>query len=331
MANILYATTVDVPSTIDQNEEVGVALPQSFSQPPVAVTFIPTRSGGQSVISRVSYTIEFAGYVHMKEPDNGGHAQETVAVLFANRGSYMLDNGLQVEAKTQTMGQYDIAFEGNTGTWVSVDFEYPFTEPPVVLADFYTGGDTAEFATPAIRNVTRTGFEMSMENAGAGTYTQIGSQEFGWIAIQPFDGSVGGSTLKAEVIPSDGTNDGIDDSSYPFFGSSLGTSGVPIVQGRTRNDSDGYWPRGTGNWVASGVEFCAEEDQVGDSERSHGSEAYSGVYLESDVYYTGTDMEQAVVKAYDGSSWVKRPLRVWNGSDWRLYPVKYYDGSTWQT
>jgi hypothetical protein len=331
MANVLYATTVELTTTIDGNEEVSISFPQSFNNAPIGATFINDRNGGQAIASRISYTNSSSGFVHMKEPDNQGHAQETVSAIFCEEGSWILDNGLQVEAKTQTMGQYDVAFSGNTGTWVSVDFEYPFTDSPVVLADFYNGGATADFAVPGIQNVTRTGFEMTMECAGAGTYTTIGSQDFGWIAVEPFDGSIGGSTLTADIMSSDGTNDGIDDTSYPFFSSSLGTSGVPVVQGRTRNDDDGYWPRGSGNWTAAGIEFVAEEDQVNDNEQSHGSEAYSGLYLEDSTYYTGTDMEQAVVKAYDGSSWVKRPLRVWDGSDWRLYPVKNYDGSTWQT
>lgn len=37
----------------------------------------------------------------------------------------------------------------------------------------------------------------------------------------------------------------------------------------------------------------------------------------------------AILKRWDGSTWVKEPLKVWNGSAWVSKPLYYWDGSTW--
>lgn len=41
-------------------------------------------------------------------------------------------------------------------------------------------------------------------------------------------------------------------------------------------------------------------------------------------------LSDSIVKIYDGSSFVERPLKYYDGSSWILPAnVKYYDGSQW--
>ena len=37
----------------------------------------------------------------------------------------------------------------------------------------------------------------------------------------------------------------------------------------------------------------------------------------------------AVLKYYNGSSWVTKPIKYYNGSSWTTKTLKYYNGSSW--
>lgn len=37
-----------------------------------------------------------------------------------------------------------------------------------------------------------------------------------------------------------------------------------------------------------------------------------------------------LIKVWNGSAWVEKPVKVWNGSAWVTKPVKFWTGSAWE-
>ena len=39
--------------------------------------------------------------------------------------------------------------------------------------------------------------------------------------------------------------------------------------------------------------------------------------------------ESGLMKIWDGSAWVKKPVKIWDGSTWTQKPAKVWNGSEW--
>ena len=37
-----------------------------------------------------------------------------------------------------------------------------------------------------------------------------------------------------------------------------------------------------------------------------------------------------LIKVWNGSAWVDKPVKVWNGSSWVAKPLKFWNGTSWE-
>lgn len=269
--------TVSLSTTVDSGATKSVTFDNSYSAPAV-VTYIPTRGGGQSIQSRAKNVTANGCDIHMEEPDNEGHATETVvyiaceATVFEIDG-YTFEAGIHATSSVRTSS--DSSSYGDT-----ISFSHSWSSTPVVLHNLQTYNNGAFMATQA--NSIGTGsFNLSQEALETGISGT--TEDIGWIAITPNSsgGTVDGVTFETNA-ENDGSNDGVDDNPHSFsFNASFSNTPDIIVSGQTMNGGDGHYARSSGStWSTSGHDTYAEEDQVNDSERGHADETFGYLAIE---------------------------------------------------
>lgn len=281
--NFFETGTLSLSTTIDGGVVQTVNLGHSYSSPAV-VAYIATRAGGQSVDVRVRNVGSSSFEIFMEEPDDGGHAAETVNWIVVESGSWKgIDEQLRIEAGTPSITS--VHTEGTFFGGETVTFSNSFSSTPSVLATLNTYANGA-FMSDHTHSLTTTDFIVQQEAAGSGSTSS--SETIGWIAFSRNTGTNDGINYKVGYHPTDGDNDGVDNTAETISYSFGGNPSL-VIQGSTGNGGDGYWARGAGTFSSTSANFYAEEDQVGDTERNHIDEAFSWV-----AFYSQGD--SAVVK-----------------------------------
>lgn len=268
--------------TTGANAIVTVDLVNTYVNP-VVVAYIQTRGGGQSVAPRVIEFTSTSFTVTLQEPGGGTHGQETISYMVAELGEWILPNGLHIKAGySDTTNNHN---DGSTYTYATKTFTTAFSAKPVVFASLMSNANTA-FKVPAIHNVASTGFSFCQESAGSGTSTQ--REIVSWIVIEDkagvFQLHEDLSVIMEVVQVSNGVNDGVDDAPHIYtFAGSYSSTPIVISHLQTSNGNDGAWARGSGTNSSTQHGSYSEEDQVGDTERSHTDE-YFGFWVISEAF-----------------------------------------------
>ncbi|MCD6531942.1 DUF2341 domain-containing protein [bacterium] len=312
--NFFEVGTVSVNSTIDAGTVVPVSFSKTYTNP-VVVAYIATRNGGQSVDVRVRNVTSSGFEVFMEEPDNEGHATETVCWMVAEAGSWIgIDDALRIEAGTHSTSS--VHREGSSFGGDVVNFGNSFSSTPSVFATLNTYNNGA-FMSTHTHGLSTTQFVVQQEAGGSGA--PAATETIGWIAISRNSGTNDGIEYQIGYHSTDGDNDGVDDTPEQISYSFSGTP-VLLVQGSTANGSDGYWARGAGTYSSTSADFYAEEDQVGDSERSHADEAFSWAAFypqgSSAVAKYDSNYPSTVVGARKTNPWVLTVRVISDGARW---------------
>lgn len=273
MDSVVEVGSVDLGGTIDDGVVQTVALDHSFDDP-VVVAYPATRNGGDSVDVRVRNVQSGSFEVFLEEPDDEPHLTETVNYIVAPSGVHETFNGsLTIEAGTVTTDQVHRSPDPFTGD--QVDLEANFSSTPAVAATLNSYANGA-FMSSTVFDVSADGFKVTQEAAQTGT--PAATEEIGWIAVSTGSGDGFGFSYDVGIVPEDGDDDGADDTAetIPY---SFASTPVLVVDGATGNGVDGFWARGAGTYGAGGATVFAEEDLVGDAERTHTDEAFSFVAL----------------------------------------------------
>jgi hypothetical protein len=261
--------SLTMDDTIDQGIVETINLYKEYNNMAV-VAYIATRGGGQSIDVRVRNVDSDSFEIFEEEPDDENHNDETVCWIAAESGSWIgIDGKLRMEVgshSTESNHSEGGAFGGDT-----VNFTNTFSSTPSVLATINTYNNE-EFMSTHTANLTTDDFVVQQEVAGSGS--SVSTETIGWIAFSRNNGTNDGVDYDVDYHAQDADNDGVTDSAETI---SYSFSGIPclVIQGSTNGGIDGYWARGAGTFTNSSATLYAEEDQVGDSERSHADEGFS--------------------------------------------------------
>jgi hypothetical protein len=116
----------------------GIAFQQAFQSPPVVMAAVSSVNEPEAVTDRIR-GIGAQGFeleLQEQESNNRGHGPETVSYIAWEFSNGMVDNLLYEVSSTKNDVTHD---------WRRVDFNQPFAQPPIFLADMQTtdGGNTA--------------------------------------------------------------------------------------------------------------------------------------------------------------------------------------------
>jgi MSHA biogenesis protein MshQ len=276
--------SVTLDSSIDDNVVETVSLNYSYHSP-VVVVYIPTRNSGETIDARVKNVQSDSFEVFMEEPDNQGHATETVSWIVMEEGEYTLSDGTMVEAGT--LSTDSVHGGGDSFGGPTVSFDWAFSSSPVVVHSL-NSYNNEEFMSSVSTGIGIDGFQLEQEAMETGI--SASEETIGWIAFENIDGpsTVNGSTYYVDRQPGDGDNDGVEDSSESLSYSFDSQPDV-VVDTQTATGDDGMIARGAGTYTASEASFYAEEDRIRDGERTHTDTGFgmvavaSGTVLKSDV------------------------------------------------
>lgn len=284
LLNTVAATAAPLSKIIGETGRVNVTtswqtvnLTNSYTDP-VVVAFINSRNGDESVDVRVRNVTGNSFQIFMEEPDNGGHLAETASYIVMEKGRYLLEGNLVVEAGAIDTASMHIG--GNPYGGDLVTFSHPFITPPAVLhtLNSYANGD---FMSSAVYAVTTTSFTTQQETAESGKF-QLG-ETIAWIAFAPGSGTTNGFAYEIGSA-SDGSHDGVDDTPHTITFSSFATTPDVVVKiNITSTGTDGVWSRGAGTFNNNSLTVYAEEDQVGDTERTHADETFAWAAFETNA------------------------------------------------
>lgn len=261
---------VTLSSTIDKGVTASVTFENNYNNP-VVVAYIQTRGGGQSIDVRVKDVTSTGCTIFNQEPDNQGHNPEDIGYIVMEAGAHTLPDGTKAEAGTHSTS--NVHREHNAFSGDTVSFTQSFTSAPVVLATLNTHNNN-DFMSCVVPSTSSTDVTVQQEAGGSGK-TAV-TETIGWIAVESSKtGTLGGQKYETGSA-SDGSNDGVDNTEHTItYINSYSSTPIIVVAGNSGNGSDGYWARGSGTHSSTEHGFYAEEDQVGDNERSHIDETFS--------------------------------------------------------
>jgi hypothetical protein len=235
-----------------------VDFQKSFSDPIIVAKPIGQSDNDPAVV-RIR-NIDANGFeIRIQEWDylDGAHAQETVAYIAMERGSYTLDNGARVEA-----GRLDT---NRTYAFETVAFAEAFNSAPVLLTAVTTFNEEDAVAT-RVRNITTAGFEVGMREQEANTQAHA-TESIGYIAFEPSSGTLDGRTYQvartSDVVTH---NFSTIDFPTPFPQPPLFLADMQTTDGG--DTANLRWQ----NKTASSIEVQVDEEQSRESETGHTTE-----------------------------------------------------------
>ncbi|TQV89522.1 Calx-beta domain-containing protein [Aliikangiella coralliicola] len=298
---LIETGSVDITNTIDNVSATTINLKNSFVDP-VVIPFVTTMANISPLEARVTNVSTNSFDIFLEAPDGSSQTEtETVSYLVVEKGRWTLASGLVVEAGTTETDnvhrELDVGDDGD-----AISFSSAFDFPPVVLHSLnsYNNGN---FMTSRIDNVSTNGFNTEQEAAGSGS--NVTTETIGWVAFSADNGTIGAYSYEIS-FQNDGTADGVDDGPHSISMNSFGDTPAAIypdviVDGQSFNDGDGYWARGNNvhesfnrnHPFSLGV--FAQEDQVFDSEQSHGDETFGWAAFESGTQIWLRDLDGDLV------------------------------------
>ncbi len=258
---------------------------QTFAGAP-AVFVNPGARGAAPCHTRVRNVTALGFEVACVEPPNldGGHPAMSVPFLAIEQGAYSA-GGNDVEVTCQAVGsvQGKRADASLPIAWTDVGFSKAFNAQPMVLGQIQSDSNNvlagsitsgvALWLSPAIRNVTLTGFQAALDLAEVPA-VNISPETVCYAAFE--QGSINltdSSGANVRCVADTGSYRGWNQTcrSHPL---SDPFTAAPLVVGtiNSRNAADGGWARQKCASTGDAISFVVDEDTTLDSERGHGSE-----------------------------------------------------------
>lgn len=265
-----------------------VPLTPNFTNTPVAFV-LPTTDGGNPSNVRIRNVTTSSFQAAPTEPhrEDGPHIAMQSTSIAVDTGNYELPDGTKFEVGTVSTTAQQFG-TGNPGTssWQQVTFNVPFAAAPIVVASIQTMnnevGEAGQFPPAvssipfldvAIRNVTATGFQVSMERSEIADGSVITPETIGYMAMEQANGSFVDSNSNTVVYKAFSYNGarGWSDNCVRRNFPGTNFSSVPIVMAskRSRNNPDGGWVRRCFLDTARiGIKIDEDRETEGDNERS---------------------------------------------------------------
>ena len=264
-----------------------ISLTPNFTSTPM-VFVLPTIDGGNPSNVRVRNVSTSSFEAAPTEPhrEDGPHVAMQSTSIAVDAGNYELPDGTKFEVGTvNTTAQQFGTGNSGTSSWHQVSFNVPFANAPIVVATIQTMNNEAgeggqlpptvssiPFLDVAIRNVTPTGFQVSMERSEIADGSVVTPETIGYMAMEAATGSFVDANSNTVVYKAFSYNGARGWSNGCIRGNFPGTafSSTPIVMAskRSRNNPDGGWVRrcflGT---TQVGVRIDEDRETEGDNER----------------------------------------------------------------
>lgn len=345
MARLLETGSVSLSDTIDQ----GVVASPSFSTSydnPVAVAYIPTRGGGQSIVYRCRNVTSSGMEVFMEEPDEQGHNGETLVWMVAEAGEYESASGIKFEAHTHSTSS--VRASGDSGTFGdTISFNTNWSNTPTVLHTLNTYNNSDFMATQA-NSVSTSSFNLSQEAAQTGTSSS--TETIGWIAFEqePATATIDGNDIEINS-ENDGSNDGPDDTVHNVYVGGLvdrfddgDISGWNVISG-TWDGSNNYLENTSSNNneeisrsynnTGSGNNFAWEFDHKHDPS-FYGAQTFVA-YVDSNnyVYIRHGNSNDNYTRNFriveNGTTQIDNDLGTYS-NNWLNYVIEYDGAGNWE-
>jgi len=226
-------------------------VPLNIFSDPIVVLGPPSTFGGHPSTMRVQNVTATGFEQFLDEWDymDGPHKNENIGMLVIDRSQEQI-GGLQAEGSSLLVNHQ----------WARVSFARPFAVAPVVVAQIATFVDR-EAATTRIRNVTRTGFDVRLQeeegNDGVHAFENVH-----WIAVEPGVGSFLGRPMEVKRVS------GVRHHWFRLRFDRTYDAPVFLADMQTFNGGDSAALRHR-NLLGYEVQIKVEEEQSRDNERWH--------------------------------------------------------------
>lgn len=283
----LLAGTQTYNNTFGNGAFTNISLAPAFDQTPV-VFVLPTTQGGDPSNVRVRNVTTSSFQAAPTEPhrEDGPHVAMQSTSISVDKGNFTLPDGTRFEVGTvnTTAQQFGTGNPG-TSTWQQVTFNVPFSAAPIVISSIQTMnnevGESGQqppavssipFLDVAIRNVTATGFQVSMERSEIDNGSVVTPETIGYMAMEPSNGSFVDSNGNNVIYKSfayngaRGWTNGCVTSAFP--GSAFPANPIAVASKRSRNNPDGGWVRRCSlSTTRIGIRIDEDREPEGDNER----------------------------------------------------------------
>ena len=254
---------------------------------PVVICSVQYNNNTAPVVVRVNNVTSMGFDMRLQNPSGGAVETDTVNYLVVERGTWDID-GVKIEAQTYISTVTD---ENNSWIGEAQNFEQRYTNP-VVLGQVMSENDSG-WSVFWCQGVNRTDPPSAMalrtgKTVGEDTDTNRPDETIGFIVFEAGHGMIGGVEFEA----SQGAVGirGVDDSPPHKCDFNSAFSSAPEVVITTQAGmvgSNGGWAQSHGSPAATSTSLylSIDEDQIGDSERSHISEQVGYVVFETPMVY----------------------------------------------
>jgi len=262
---------------------VGVAETINFRQTytdPVIFLMAENSNPDPTGVRVVSISPTTAQIIAVEPPNNDQAGTETVKFLIAEKGTFDLAGGVNIE-----VGEVDVsAVQHGSGvsgsaSWQTINFSQNFSATPVLLTQIMSSNNgSGSFTTPwvysASRNLRSNQFQAAIGRAevGAGSVTQAESYAYLAVdsgALPDLVSTLSGATLTAEAVA---TGDRISGNCTATNLTQTYTDPPDYVAAINSLDGpDGGWVRGCSSTTTT-VSVEIDEDTYRDSDRNHTNE-----------------------------------------------------------
>lgn len=260
--------------TVSTSGYVTVNLSKSYNSPVVVATPVLPATSTAPVVSRVRNVTGSSFQVKVQNPSGATVSNITVQYLVVEAGTYTSGaDGVQMEAKTVTS-----SITGRKSGWTleTESYNQSYTNP-VVLGQVMSANDadwSVFYASSGSRTSPPTsGALRAGKHVGEDSNTTRANETIGLIIIEAGSGSFDSISYQASVGADIVRGPGNSTSGYTYSHSVSGATGA-ILSAAGMDGGDGGFPVLLGGNAVSGsnIVMTFDEDQVGDSERSHTTE-----------------------------------------------------------
>jgi hypothetical protein len=277
---------MEVGSTTAGNTFSTVNLSQSYTSP-VVIPFYYENANSESISVRLDNISSSSFDIKLQSPSGATLSSDTVHYIVIEEGAHTMPDGTLIEAHTLSTNQV-----GRKSNWngVSQTYTNTYTADPLVLHAVQTNNDTSWIASYISRDGSRTntpntsGFEIAMN--GSEAVSSHGTETLGWIAIETGQGTIGTTSFESEIT-TDSITGHSNGCSTVNFTNSYSSSPLAIASQLKMDGNDGGWAVGC-SLSSSTFGMHNEEDQVGDSERSHTAEIFGYMAFSEAFAYDAT-------------------------------------------
>ena len=262
-----------------------VSTGQTYSSPVIVATPIHPTGVTTPVVTRISNITGTSFDLKLERADGlTGALSYDVSVIVVEEGVYTQ----AVDGVTMEAVKFTSTITAHKGNWVAEarSFQNSYTNPVVVgqvmsandgnWSTFWSMG--GQFKNPVDATNLNVG-----KHVGEDTNTARANETIGYIVIESGIGNIDGVAYEAAL--GGDTIQGFDNSATPFnysLSGSLSAANAVVLSQTAMDGNDGSWAvlYGSTPFSTTNIDLYVAEDQIGDSEQSHGTEQVGYIVFE---------------------------------------------------